>query len=392
MVIFFNSLEIAILLYILFIVSYSLIFVVASMNYKKKSKPANTQFREIKFAVLVPAYKEDSVIINTVKQNLAVDYPSDSFDIIVIADQLKSTTLEELAKTDAITHIVSFEKSTKAKAISSALDTYRNYSHVVILDADNVMSKDFLSYLADSFQNGSLAVQGRRKAKNVNTPYSVLDGISEEISNTIFRQGAEGLGVSSPIAGSGMAFSYDLIYRKLKASQAIGGFDKEFQIEILKDKAHIHYLKEAYVYDEKTDDVAVFEKQRTRWISSHFIFLKRYFNLGLRSLFNGNFDLFHMAVLMQAQLPRMFNLGLFVLLIIVSFVVSELVIVPAIFWIVTLSLYLSALFLAVPKVYYNRNLIYAMIRIPKLLITMLGILFKMKESKKTFIHTPHKNL
>jgi cellulose synthase/poly-beta-1,6-N-acetylglucosamine synthase-like glycosyltransferase len=392
MVIFLNSLEIAILLYILFIVSYSLIFVVASRNYKKKSKRSNFQFQNIKFAVLVPAYKEDSVILNTVKQNLEVDCPCGSFDIIVIADQLKSTTLAELAKTDAIIHIVSFEKSTKAKAISSALDTYTNYSHVVILDADNVMNKDFLSYLADSFQNGCLAVQGRRKAKNVNTPYSVLDGISEEISNTIFRQGAEGLGVSSPIAGSGMAFSYDLIYRKLKSSQAIGGFDKEFQIEILKDKAHIHYLKEAYVYDEKTDDVAVFEKQRTRWISSHFIFLRRYFNLGLRSLFKGNFDLFHMAVLMQAQLPRMFNLGLFVLLIILSFVLPELVIVPVIFWIVTLLLYLSALFSAVPKVYYNRNLIYAMIRIPKLLITMFGILFKMKESKKTFIHTPHKNL
>lgn len=392
MIVFLNSLEIAILLYIIFIVSYSLIFVVASRNYKKKSKPSNTQFGKIKFAVLVPAYKEDSVILNTVKQNLAVDYPSDSFDIIVISDQLKSTTLRELSKTDAITHIVSFEKSTKAKAISSALDNYPNYSHVVILDADNIMSKDFLTYLAYSFQNGSVAIQGRRMAKNVNTPYSVLDGISEEISNTIFRQGAEGLGVSSPIAGSGMAFSYDLIYQKLKDSNAIGGFDKEFQIEILKGNAHINYIKEAYVYDEKTEELEVFEKQRTRWISSHFIFLKRYFSLGIRSLFKGNFDLFHMAVLMQAQLPRMFNLGLLILLMVLSFILSEAVIVPSIFWMTTLGIYLLTLFLAVPKSYLNKNLIYAVLRIPKLLFTMLGILFKMKESKKTFIHTPHKNI
>ncbi|WP_375579336.1 glycosyltransferase family 2 protein [Marivirga tractuosa] len=392
MIVVINTIEIVVQLYIVFIVIYNLIFLVASRNYKKKLKINNNPPEGIKFAVLIPAYKEDVVILNTVKKNLLVDFPKDSFDLIVIADQLKSSTLKELEKTDVITHVVSFEKSTKAKAISSALNNYPNYSHVVILDADNVMSKDFLRYLALSFKNGSVAIQGRRKAKNVNTSYSVLDGISEEISNTIFRQGAEGLGVSSPVAGSGMAFSYDLIYQKLKCSDAIGGFDKEFQIEILKDSLHINYLKEAYVYDEKTEDIKVFEKQRTRWISSHFMFLKRYFSIGIKSLFKGNFDLFHMAVLIQAQLPRMFNLGLFVLLIVMSTFLSDLFLIPSIFWITTLLIYLATLFLAVPKVYFNKNLIYAVIRIPRLLFTMLGILFKLKESKKTFIHTPHKNL
>lgn len=391
MIVILNTIEIVVLLYILFIVAYNLVFFIASRNYKKKMKEGNPS-KEIKYAVLIPAYKEDAVILNSVKKNLSIDYPKDLFDIIVIADQLKSDTLKALENTKAITHEVFFEKSTKAKAISNALDIYPNYSHVVILDADNIMSKDFLTYLTYSFQNGSVAIQGRRMAKNVNTPYSVLDGISEEISNTIFRQGAEGLGVSSPIAGSGMAFSYDLIYQKLKDSNAIGGFDKEFQIEILKGNAHINYIKEAYVYDEKTEEIEVFEKQRTRWISSHFIFLRRYFLLGIKSLFKGNFDLFHMAVLMQAQLPRMFNLGLLFLLMVLSFILSEAVMVSSIFWMTTLVIYLLTLFLAVPKSYLNKNLIYAVFRIPKLLFTMLGILFKMKESKKTFIHTPHKNI
>ncbi|WP_340152611.1 glycosyltransferase family 2 protein [uncultured Marivirga sp.] len=387
-----HTIEIIVLLYIIFIVVYNLIFVIASLNYPNKLKKTQNFSTSIKFAVLVPAYKEDTVILNSVKQNLLVDYPNECFDLIVIADQLKSSTLKELNGTDAITHEVKFEKSTKAKAISSALEKYTNYTHVVILDADNIMSKDFLSYLAFSFENGSVAIQGRRKAKNVNTPYSVLDGISEEISNTIFRQGAEGIGVSSPIAGSGMAFSYELIYQKIKDSNAIGGFDKEFQIEIVKDNAHINYVKEAYVYDEKTEDLKVFENQRKRWISSHFIFLKRYFTLGIKSLFKGKFDLFHMAVLIQAQLPRMFNLGMLMLLIVFSFVLSDFVLIPSIFWMVFLMLYMVTLLLAVPKAYFNKNLIYAILRIPKLLFTMLGILFKMKESKRTFIHTPHKNI
>jgi cellulose synthase/poly-beta-1,6-N-acetylglucosamine synthase-like glycosyltransferase len=387
-----NSVELVIALYVTFIVVYNLIFVTASFNYKEKRK-LNSRFpKEIRFAVLVPAYKEDSVILDSVRKNLKVDYPSHLFDVIVVADQLKESTIESLKETDAIVHIVSFQKSTKAKAISSALRAYPDYSHVVILDADNVMDSDFLKYIAFAFENGAVAIQGRRKAKNVNTPYSVLDGISEEISNTIYRQGADGIGLSSPVAGSGMAFSFELISKKLKNSEAIGGFDKEFQIEILKDKLHINYIKEAFVYDEKTSDIEVFENQRKRWISSHFIFLRRYFFLGMKSLFTGRLDLFHMAILIQGQLPRMLNLGLFVVLILVSFMLSHLVLITPFFWLIAFGLYLFSLIVAVPRIYFNKNLVYAGLRMPKMLLTMLGILFKLKESKKTFIHTPHKNI
>jgi cellulose synthase/poly-beta-1,6-N-acetylglucosamine synthase-like glycosyltransferase len=392
MVIVINIIEVIIFCYVLFLVAYNLIFLLASFNYRAK-KQIRDKFPEfIKFAVLVPAYKEDEVILNTVRKNLSVDYPKELFDIIVIADQLKTSTLDSLKETGAITHVVSFDRSTKAKAISSALNKYCDYSHVVILDADNVMSKDFLKYFAFAFQNGSVAIQGRRRAKNVETSYSVLDGVSEEISNTIYRQGADGLGLSSPVSGSGMGFTYDLIYNKLRNSDAIGGFDKEFQIEILKSRSHIDYIKEAYVYDEKIESIQVFENQRKRWISSHFIFLKRYFSLGIRSFFKGNFDLFHMAVLIQGQLPRMINVGLFVATILFSIALSEVVMINPFIWISALLIYLLSLIIAVPQVYFNKNLVFALLRIPKLIFTMFAILFKLKESKKSFIHTPHKNI
>lgn len=387
-----NIVELVLALYVAFIVTYNLIFVIASFTYRKKGKVISRFPKEIRFAILVPAYKEDSVIVDSVRKNLKVDYPNHLFDVIVIADQLKESTIKSLEETDAIVHAVSFQKSTKAKAITSALNAYPDYSHVVILDADNVMDSDFLKYSAFAFEHGAVAIQGRRKAKNVNTPYSVLDGISEEISNTIYRQGAEGIGLSSPVAGSGMAFSFDLILQKLKNSEAIGGFDKEFQIEILKDKLHINYIKEAFVYDEKTSDIKVFENQRKRWISSHFIFLKRYFFVGVKSLFTGRFDLFHMAILIQGQLPRMLNLGLFVFLIVASLLLLDLVVISPFFWLIAFGLYLLSLILAVPRVYFNKNMIFAALRMPKMLLTMLGILFKLKESKKTFIHTPHKNI
>jgi hypothetical protein len=45
--------------------------------------------------------------------------------------------------------------------------------------------------------------------KNTNNSWAILDAISEEINNNIFRKGHRVLGLSSAIIGSGMAFRYN---------------------------------------------------------------------------------------------------------------------------------------------------------------------------------------
>ena len=49
------------------------------------------------------------------------------------------------------------------------------------------------------------------RTKDTNT--AVLDAVSEEINNSIFRKGHTRLGFSSGLSGSGMAFEYDLFKR-----------------------------------------------------------------------------------------------------------------------------------------------------------------------------------
>lgn len=51
-----------------------------------------------RIAVLVPAYKEDAVILESVQANLRQDYPTDHFRLIVIADSFQQHTLDALAK------------------------------------------------------------------------------------------------------------------------------------------------------------------------------------------------------------------------------------------------------------------------------------------------------
>src|SRR5690625_4875867 len=94
-----------------------------------------------RFIILIPAYKEDGVILDTVKHAVEQDYKEDCFDVMVIADQLQEETLKSLAQLPVKVLEVSFEKSTKAKAIKAAITRLPEevYDLVMILDADNLL-------------------------------------------------------------------------------------------------------------------------------------------------------------------------------------------------------------------------------------------------------------
>ncbi|WP_431159455.1 hypothetical protein, partial [Winogradskyella poriferorum] len=69
------------------------------------------------------------------------------------------------------------------------------YEYAIILDADNIRECHFLTKMNMAFQNGFRVVQGHRKAKNLNTPFAILDAASEEVNNHIYRRGHRALGL-----------------------------------------------------------------------------------------------------------------------------------------------------------------------------------------------------
>src|SRR5260370_42672136 len=83
---------------------------------KKWNLPLVTPLKKI--AILVPAYKEDNVILSTAANLLRVDYPRELFDIYIIADSFTATTLLDLHKLPLQVMKVSFENSTKIKSLT----------------------------------------------------------------------------------------------------------------------------------------------------------------------------------------------------------------------------------------------------------------------------------
>jgi len=383
-------LELVVLVYFIYVVLYTATFSVAGYFYK--APKITTPAYHSRFCVLIPSYKEDAVVLDSAERALKQEYPADAFEVVVIADSLQPQTLAKLREMSLRVIPVSFTNSTKVKSLNMALAELPQhvYDYAVILDSDNVMEPAFLqkmnAYLASY---PSKAVQGQRKPKNQNNNLAFLDGVSEAINNHIYRQGTVALGMSSSISGSGVVFQYDLLRRKLSTMNSIGGFDRELELQLLLEGISVRYYKEAAIYDEKVSKAQSFQNQRKRWISSQYVYLRKYFKSGMAALFKGNFTFFNSAVLRNIQLPRLINLGLLAILTAALFFVQRYLAFGYAIWVIMLALNVISIFIAIPREFYSRQMLNAMLSLPGLFINMFLLLFKLKNANKKFIHTPH---
>jgi cellulose synthase/poly-beta-1,6-N-acetylglucosamine synthase-like glycosyltransferase len=375
-------------------VIYVWFFSTASLLYK--DPVLKTTRQKNSFVVYIPAYREDAVILSTVKNVLEqptkfVDF---SYDVIVIAQHLKKETVEKLKKIDRC-KVLEFnvDKSTKVKALQAAIAEFNPngqvYSHSIILDADNHIERNFIHKINKAFQNGYTAIQAHRKAKNKNTKFAYLDAISEEMNNSIFRKGFNVCGFSASIIGSGICVESKIFNETINESKAISGFDKEMENVLSSKGIFIKYLETAHLYDEKVETQAVFEKQRTRWTEAQIRIAKQFVVPGFKALIkDGNVDFF-MKSSQNIMPPRIMLLGLVSLFTFISMFVNWHFFTMFFGIFIT---YVLALFISIPKELWTKDLLYAIIKVPNALFSMVKGVFKIGQSKKQFIHTPHSNV
>lgn len=344
-----------------------------------------------KIGIFVPSYKEDSVIVHTTTELLKVDYPRSHFDVIVIADSLKPETVARLEETRAIILPVSFEKSMKSKSLNFAFNAVKDtYEIAIIADADNILARDFLKDINGLYNQGYQVIQAQRVAKNLNTPMAVLDGLSEAINNHLFRQGANALGLSSALIGSGMAFPFSLIKEELsKINSAVE--DKALQVALVEKGHKIFYQKGTLVYDEKVETPEAYKNQRRRWIAGQYETLSKNFIKSFKLLAKGNINYFNIAVC-QNIFPSRINtiISLFLLSTTFTLIYSHAHEVILRWWGLTLT-FIIALAIATPRQYFSAKLVKALFLMPLVIIKTIQAIFLSRNANKTFIHTEHKN-
>ena len=388
-------LEYILFVYLFFATLYIFVYSVAGLFYKQKQKPDVAKLR--KFAVLIPGYKEDAVIVDVARKATQQDYPKDRFEVIVIADSFKKETLEALRKLPIRVVEVVFEVSKKSKALNKCMEVIGDeYDIAFVLDADNIMEKDVLKKINAAFDRGFDAVQGHRTAKNLNADFAILDALSEEINNHIFRKGHRVLGISSALIGSGMGLDYALFKNTMATVDSVGE-DKEVELKIIKNNHTIEYVHDAIIYDEKTQESSNFVNQRRRWIAAQLDYFRNYFPDGLAALITkGNFDYFD-KVLQMVQPPRILLSGILFILSVLYGIVYFLpypalqqYFAPGFYW--WLGLFIAtalALLFAIPRKFYNKRTFKALMSLPKGFVLMFVSLLKVKGATEKFLHTEH---
>lgn len=321
------------------------IFAIASFIKRTQEQPRTKKQNRI--VVLIPSFKQDAVIEQTVISVLSQAYPQRMFDVTVISDHQSEMTNMRLAQYPITLLTPNFAESTKAKSLQYAilnLPEFKIYDIVLILDADNIIEQDYLQKINDAFEIAATKViQTHRVSRNRDTTAARLGAIFEEINNAIFRRGHINLGLSSALAGSGTAYDFNWFKTNVMKVKTAGE-DKELEVLLLRQEVFIDYFEDIYVYGEKMRTTTKLNQQRGRWVSQQFQNAIRNIKFLPGAIFRKKYDLAD-KIIQWMLLPRTTMMAIMILMsIILPFIYLTLVIK----WWVLVSLVLFIFALVTP--------------------------------------------
>ena len=293
------------------------IFAIASL-FTKKSIISKAKINR-RFIVLIPSYRQDEVIEQTVLSILSQAYPQRMFDVTVISDHQSEMTNMRLAQYPITLLTPDFEESSKAKSLQYAilnLPEFKIYDTVVILDADNIVDSEFLTNINDAYEAAATkAIQAHCISKNRDTAAARMDAIFEEINNNIFRKGHINIGLSASLAGSGVAYDFNWFQENVMKAKT-SGEDKDLEALLLRQDFYIDYFENIYVYGEKKRTTAKLNEQRGRWATQQFRNFFRNVRYLPGAILNKQYDLAD-KIIQWMLIPRTTMMGIIMLMCII---------------------------------------------------------------------------
>ncbi len=385
-----NILALIVFIVISIITVYLAILSIAAKFYKQKFLTPTDNFFRI--AIIIPAYKEDRVILSTIDHCINQDYSKQFYTVFVGAHFLTRETIDELRNKNIQVIEILDPVGSKALSIQRIFQSIeKKFDIAFILDADNLIGKDCLSKINQAFQGGCKGVQLHRTAKNLNTPVAVLDAISEEINNTLFRKGNRALKLSSSTIGSGMAFSYTSLRKTYFKPEIIynPACDREVEFDQLNNHVTIEYLENVYVLDEKVQDLNTFRNQRTRWSESQLWHINKYF----KGITAKNLTADHINKFFQNLIPsRILLMVILYAILIIEILLSQfsnITIQPKlIYWIILFGLYHLIILSAIPIRFFSKKYLHIFMYIPVIAWNYILAVTRIRTGRKEFIHTP----
>mgnify|MGYP002416682367 FL=1 len=278
--------------------------VITFFGYKRNTKDYQDHAPLMRFLVLVPAHNEEAVIGKLIDSIKAQSYPGRLVKIFVAADNCTDATAEAARSHGAeVYERYDMTRRGKGYALDFLLREIKLRGHgrfdgYIVLDADNVLDRDFILHMNETFSAGHDIVTCYRSSKNYGDNWISAGYALWFLRESRYLNSARArLGSSCGVSGTGFLFSQAVL-------DAQGGGwpfhllteDIEFTIDNVTRGMKVGYCPDAIAYDEQPISFRQSWAQRLRWSRGYLQVFKKYGRALISGIFSGSFSCYDMAM------------------------------------------------------------------------------------------------
>ena len=258
----------------LILVAISLIIFISNriLESENNNHPIKEEKKKPDFCILIPAKDESKVIRGPLDSIKNQTYKINMQNVYVIVEDIKDHTVN-ICKEYKCNYIVRkhLELKRKGYALDEAIKQIKKeYDAYFIIDADNILDKDFFKYMSKVYQKGYDIGVGYRDNKNWSSNViSACSGLVFTIANNINKRKNK-TNENITITGTGFYIKGNII-------KEFGGYpfheiteDYELTLYATVHKLTTCYEERAIFYDEQPTTLKASIKQRIRWIRGYF--------------------------------------------------------------------------------------------------------------------------
>lgn len=266
-------------IFLTFTAAYLLLLTAAAwLASRNKDSPYGRE--PINFLIIIPAHNEEYLLHDLLNNLATIDYPSELFSVHVVADNCTDKSAQVVKEHGAIVYerTDEFQKG-KGYALQWMMDNVRkigvDYDAVVFIDADSVVSKNFLKVMAVHLTRGERVIQSYYSVRDAESSFAEsMRFAALAVLHYLRPSGRMVLGGSAGLKGNGMVFARETMERYSWPTSITE--DIELHMEMILDGERVTFAPDAEVRAEMPNTLTSAHSQANRWESGRLEMFRRY--------------------------------------------------------------------------------------------------------------------
>lgn len=242
-------------------------------------------------SALIPARNEEVVIEKTIRALLALDYPKEKFELIIINDKSTDMTADivlRLSLQDPRVRLLSWPSSERGSGKPHALNEglkMCKYPIIAIYDADNNPSPDSLKILCSHMVRTPSLAAAMGKFRCVNRHRTVLTRMVniETLSfQWMIQAGRYWFSKFAILPGTNYVIRKEVLEKVNGWDEKAITEDSELSVRLQMDGYHVQFVPTSITWEQEPEKLKVWIKQRTRWVRGNNYVMKKFAKTALK--------------------------------------------------------------------------------------------------------------